>query len=97
MPLADAAGLCLPPALHRPLYCAQRIIPGCAQVAHATVVTRYPAMLQGSGWGWLGYNKANGALEVATCANQDPLSTKVGSTWGERCARKAVQCRHGGV
>jgi superoxide dismutase len=54
-------------------------------------------MLQGSGWGWLGYNKANGALEVATCANQDPLSTKVGSTWGERCARKAVQCRHGGV
>jgi hypothetical protein len=28
---------------------------------------------QGSGWGWLGYNKATGRVEIATCANQDPL------------------------
>lgn len=32
--------------------------------------------IQGSGWGWLGYNKAKGRLEIATCDNQDPLSTK---------------------
>lgn len=32
--------------------------------------------LQGSGWAWLGFNKARGHLELATCDNQDPLSTK---------------------
>jgi Fe-Mn family superoxide dismutase len=32
--------------------------------------------IQGSGWGWLGFNKASGRLEIATCDNQDPLSTK---------------------
>ncbi len=30
--------------------------------------------IQGSGWGWLGYG--NGRLQITTCANQDPLSTK---------------------
>lgn len=32
--------------------------------------------IQGSGWGWLGYHKGNGRLELATCDNQDPLVTK---------------------
>jgi Fe-Mn family superoxide dismutase len=32
--------------------------------------------IQGSGWGWLGYSKANKRLEIATCANQDPLSAQ---------------------
>jgi superoxide dismutase, Fe-Mn family len=32
--------------------------------------------IQGSGWGWLGFNKALGRLAIATCANQDPLSTQ---------------------
>lgn len=32
--------------------------------------------IQGSGWGWLGYNAAKGKLEIATCDNQDPLVTK---------------------
>ena len=32
--------------------------------------------IQGSGWGWLGYNKNLKRLEIATCANQDPLSTQ---------------------
>ncbi|KAI9447238.1 manganese superoxide dismutase [Russula earlei] len=31
------------------------------------------AAIQGSGWGWLGYNHASRQLEVVTTANQDPL------------------------
>jgi len=31
------------------------------------------AAIQGSGWGWLGYDKAAGKIKIATCANQDPL------------------------
>jgi len=31
--------------------------------------------IQGSGWGWLGYNKASKKLLISTCSNQDPLST----------------------
>jgi Fe-Mn family superoxide dismutase len=31
--------------------------------------------IQGSGWGWLGFNPATKNLQIATCANQDPLST----------------------
>lgn len=32
--------------------------------------------IQGSGWGWLGYNKTQKRLEIASCANQDPLSSQ---------------------
>lgn len=32
--------------------------------------------IQGSGWGWLGYCKVKKQLEIVTCDNQDPLSTK---------------------
>lgn len=32
--------------------------------------------IQGSGWGWLGYNKGTKKLEVTTCVNQDPLSSQ---------------------
>ncbi|WWD19797.1 hypothetical protein CI109_104261 [Kwoniella shandongensis] len=35
------------------------------------------AAVQGSGWGWLGYNKATKKLEVVTTANQDPLLSHV--------------------
>ena len=31
--------------------------------------------IQGSGWAWLGINKSLKRLEIATCANQDPLSS----------------------
>ncbi|KAL3931680.1 MAG: hypothetical protein SGPRY_001022 [Prymnesium sp.] len=31
------------------------------------------AAIQGSGWGWLGYDKAAGKIKIATCSNQDPL------------------------
>jgi len=34
--------------------------------------------VQGSGWGWLGYNPSTDRLEVATCANQDPLEATTG-------------------
>lgn len=30
------------------------------------------AGVQGSGWGWLGYNAATGKLQITTTANQDP-------------------------
>jgi len=33
------------------------------------------AAIQGSGWGWLGYNNKLKKLEVVTTANQDPLLT----------------------
>ena len=32
------------------------------------------AAVQGSGWGWLGYNKSTQRLEIATTPNQDPLT-----------------------
>jgi Fe-Mn family superoxide dismutase len=32
--------------------------------------------IQGSGWGWLGFNKQNSKLIITTTANQDPLSTQ---------------------
>jgi len=35
------------------------------------------AAIQGSGWGWLGYNKSNKKLEVVTTFNQDPLLSHV--------------------
>jgi Fe-Mn family superoxide dismutase len=32
--------------------------------------------IQGSGWGWLGYCPVNKRIDITTCTNQDPLSTK---------------------
>ncbi|XP_037787122.1 superoxide dismutase [Mn], mitochondrial-like isoform X1 [Penaeus monodon] len=43
-----------------------------AQLSAATVA------VQGSGWGWLGFNKQKGSLQIATCANQDPLEATTG-------------------
>lgn len=34
--------------------------------------------VQGSGWGWLGYEKVSGRLRIAACANQDPLQGTTG-------------------
>jgi superoxide dismutase, Fe-Mn family len=42
----------------------------------AALQERFNAMsiaIQGSGWGWLGYNKMTARLELTTCSNQDPL------------------------
>jgi len=32
--------------------------------------------IQGSGWGWLGYDAGKKCLRIVTCSNQDPLSTQ---------------------
>lgn len=32
--------------------------------------------IQGSGWGWLGYNQIEKKMMITTCANQDPLCIK---------------------
>ena len=32
--------------------------------------------IQGSGWGWVGYDKTNKKFVLTTCQNQDPLSTQ---------------------
>lgn len=34
------------------------------------------AAIQGSGWGWLAYNKEDKKLLITTCANQDPVSSQ---------------------
>lgn len=34
--------------------------------------------VQGSGWGWLGYNPKTGKIETKTCPNQDPLAATTG-------------------
>uniref|UniRef100_UPI00358EB35F superoxide dismutase [Mn], mitochondrial n=1 Tax=Myxine glutinosa TaxID=7769 RepID=UPI00358EB35F len=34
--------------------------------------------VQGSGWAWLGFNKESKRLQIATCANQDPLQGTTG-------------------
>jgi Fe-Mn family superoxide dismutase len=34
--------------------------------------------VQGSGWGWLGYNKQSKRLQIVACPNQDPLEASTG-------------------
>uniref|UniRef100_A0A672FAQ2 Superoxide dismutase n=1 Tax=Salarias fasciatus TaxID=181472 RepID=A0A672FAQ2_SALFA len=36
--------------------------------------------VQGSGWGWLGYNRLRRKLEIATCSNEDMLQSETGLT-----------------
>lgn len=43
-----------------------------------TTLSTAAAAVQGSGWGWLGYDKAAKRLAVAACANQDPLQAATG-------------------
>jgi Fe-Mn family superoxide dismutase len=37
--------------------------------------------VQGSGWGWLGFNKQFDRLEVVACPNQDPLQATTGKSF----------------
>mmetsp|Transcript_3251 Transcript_3251/g.6914 ORF Transcript_3251/g.6914 Transcript_3251/m.6914 type:complete len:242 (+) Transcript_3251:71-796(+) len=41
-------------------------------------VSAMTVAVQGSGWGWLGFDKKTGRIEAATCANQDPLQATTG-------------------
>lgn len=41
--------------------------------------TAITVAVQGSGWGWLGYNKKTGNVQLAACANQDPLEATTGA------------------
>jgi Fe-Mn family superoxide dismutase len=43
-----------------------------AKMSTATVA------VQGSGWGWLGYDKVNGKLSIVATSNQDPLEASTG-------------------
>lgn len=37
--------------------------------------------VQGSGWAWLGFNSQSKKLQIATCANQDPLQATTGESF----------------
>ncbi|XP_064627985.1 superoxide dismutase [Mn], mitochondrial-like [Lineus longissimus] len=43
-----------------------------------TTMSATTVAVQGSGWGWLGYNKNTDRLQVAATANQDPLLATTG-------------------
>jgi len=43
-----------------------------------TLISTTSVGVQGSGWGWLGYDKTNKKLTVTTTANQDPLEATTG-------------------
>ena len=43
-----------------------------------TMMTMASVGVQGSGWGWLGYNKDVGRLQIVACPNQDPLEATTG-------------------
>lgn len=47
-------------------------------------MTSATVAVQGSGWGWLGFNKENGRLRIAACANQDPLQGTTGKKLKKR-------------
>lgn len=47
--------------------------------AMKTALSTASVGVQGSGWGWLGYNKTTKRLQIATCANQDPLEPTTGA------------------
>ena len=43
-----------------------------------TKMTAATVAVQGSGWGWLGYDKVSNKLVISACANQDPLEATTG-------------------
>jgi Fe-Mn family superoxide dismutase len=50
---------------------------GSFDIFHAEMTAKTVAV-EGSGWGWLGYEKGKDRLVVTTCANQDPLQATTG-------------------
>eukprot|EP01032_Pedospumella_encystans_P008402 gene8402-9980_t len=43
-----------------------------------TTLAASTVAVQGSGWGWLGYDKTSKSLRITTTANQDPLEATTG-------------------
>ncbi|VDK21774.1 unnamed protein product [Taenia asiatica] len=41
-------------------------------------MTNAAVSVQGSGWGWLGFEPSSGRLRITACANQDPLEGTTG-------------------
>ncbi len=39
-------------------------------------MTAMTVAIQGSGWGWMGYDKGDKKIVITTCSNQDPLTTQ---------------------
>ncbi|KAA8495090.1 Superoxide dismutase Mn, mitochondrial [Porphyridium purpureum] len=48
--------------------------------AFVTQFNAKSAAIQGSGWGWLGYDKARKSVEFVALSNQDPLEASTGLT-----------------
>nr|ABW98672.1 mitochondrial manganese superoxide dismutase [Argopecten irradians]ACU00737.1 manganese superoxide dismutase [Argopecten irradians] len=46
--------------------------------AMKTELSSASTAVQGSGWGWLGFNPVSKRLRIAACANQDPLQPTTG-------------------
>jgi len=46
--------------------------------AFKTIMSNATVAVQGSGWGWLGYDKVGKKLSITTTANQDPLEATTG-------------------
>lgn len=46
--------------------------------AFKTRMTKETVAVQGSGWGWLGWNPTTKQLTIHACANQDPLQSTTG-------------------
>merc|ERR1739838_236259 len=68
------AGNCEPTG---PLMCAIEKDFGCFE-AMKTKLSAASVGIQGSGWGWLGYDKVNSKLVVTSMPNQDPLEATTG-------------------
>lgn len=49
-----------------------------SQEAFQTAMSATTVGVMGSGWGWLGYDKANKRLQITTTPNQDPLEATTG-------------------
>jgi len=46
--------------------------------AFKTAMSNATVAIQGSGWGWLGFNKTTKKLQIVCCPNQDPLESTTG-------------------
>lgn len=65
--------------------------------AFKTLMSAQSIAIQGSGWGWLGWNKQHKRLEVITKPNQDPLTEAVPLLGFDVREDSKMQCRLGEI